>query len=126
MKIYYRGGKKAKNIVELIKNGYTSHSFVQTYKDSACTEHQCHSAIRSFLDLYWMCKTYFPKTSKKEVAQAIFKVHKEIGLYVSYCQDIRKIVFSKSGTNYIELNYYSNQKGVGRYSFQDIKELANS
>lgn len=74
MKIYITIPKKifktTKNLLRILldPNNITGQGIVATYKNIKCTEIQCYtSKNRSFKDIYYLCKTYFPNITKKRV-----------------------------------------------------------
>lgn len=133
-KIYFRLDSKPKNIIDLLKDGYNGfnstllHEFKPTYKDEGLTKCECHAARRSFGDLLIICKTYFPKTQRKDLAKAIMKLNKQIGLRASYCNTIDKLVFLKQNNRHIPIDYYMNGyrslRGKGTVSFSEFVKLA--
>lgn len=79
------------NVKELLDFGFgSSDRFCKTYYDRKCQEEQCDSARRSFGDLLEICQTYFPETTKEEVAFALLSVN-EITSF--HCTTIGKLVF---------------------------------
>ena len=116
-KIYFENAN-TESIQSLLKSGFTYASgniykFVRTYNDLEFRSEECHPARRSFLDLYYICKTYFPDVTQKEVATVMSKVN---NLGITYCSDIHKYVFYKAPYAYIYLNRYVN----GDYSIYHI------
>lgn len=103
MKIYFKGGEKAKTLKELfsigfcVDGGYTHfdykyiYKFKPTYKNKSLSNLECKEAYRSFPDLYKIAQTYFPDASKEEVAYII--LNKIDYMYCIYCNDIQKFVF---------------------------------
>jgi len=133
MKIYFRSRKKPENmtgIKELLQNGYSGKydgNFKPTYSDPKCQNQECHPARRSFDDLLTICKTYFPKTTQKELAKTLFELNEEIGLGGSYCITINKPVFFKRGIKNINSFMFNNRetvKGKSKFSFSQIKSLS--
>lgn len=116
-------------------NGYGFH---KTYFDPECTKEECHCARRSFEDLLAICKTYFPRTTKKHLARLLYNLWltKKLNIATSFCPDIGAVVFrlhynnSKWATNFSSIdNGYNtvsdpNKKGKGNYSMNDINKLA--
>lgn len=146
LKLYFKEAqqKTVANIEELLILGYVDaekdhyYGFAPTYFDAECTVQQCKSARRSFDDLLIICKTYFPRTTKKHLAKALYKLHtKDIYLSIFICGDIKKVVFSRVSnyqrfTKYflrdVDSNRYDgmydpNKKGNGNHSFNDIIKL---
>lgn len=140
--IYFKTKKLPKNIKdieELLTRGFTSKSyesktFLTTYHDQDCTQKQCHNARRSFDDLFTICKTYFPKTTKKELAKTLFTLSKKINLVASYCYTINKLVFyckdistydTKKGMLRTLREHEYAKKGCGNYNYNMIKKLAS-
>lgn len=145
---------KFNNIKELITWGYVNgpsgSGFVKTYFDKACTKQQCHSARRSFEDLLDICRTYFPRTGKKQLALTLHSLFTQqlgtMNVMAFYCSNIHKVVFFKyrlpaeprswetahtlKYTNYFDRSLYSGatppqKKGVGKYCFNEILNLLN-
>lgn len=134
MKIYFKTRKKPENIKdikELLKSGYTKTQyggFKKTFKNPELTIPECHSARRSFGDLLYICRTYFPKTTEKELAKTIFELNQEIGLGASICGTIQKTVFvRRAASSPIDI-YVCNKayRGKGKYSLDDIQKLSQS
>lgn len=127
-------GKKFRSIEELLMYGYTQHGgyinyFTTTYKDKECTIQQCHSnASRSFEDLLEICQTYFPSTTKKRLAQMMYRTFERTKFSPTFCDNIDKVVFDifKTETKFGESmpKFQYNKKGKGQYSFNDILKLA--
>lgn len=95
------------NISELLICGYNEsrypYTFVPTFHDVECISPQCHSARRSFEDLLAICQTYFPPTTKKELAQTLYKLSHTDNLLSNkhnyricpmWCCTICKLVFT--------------------------------
>lgn len=107
MKIYFNVTKKVKNVQELIDNLYRtnnnrSNNFAKkTYNEPELITEQCHSARRSFEDLFNIAKTYFPESTKVDVMNALLNI-KNITFF--RCYTINKIVFSKNNGYKISIN----------------------
>jgi hypothetical protein len=103
---------KITNVYELLKKGFNASGgyFKTTYDDPECEEsdEQCHEASRSFGDLLIIAQTYFPRTTAKQLAEALVKYSKEVGLGWQFCGDVNKIVFwpnsDYKGNNLFEEN----------------------
>lgn len=61
-----------------------------TYHDKTCIDLEGTGVRRSFEDLWTLAKTYYPKTTEKD----LMAVLKELDINVRYCGDICKFVFS--------------------------------
>lgn len=132
-RLYYKGGRSKKTLKDLIKDGFAENGgFVQTFTNSKYTGNQCKKdANRSFGDLLRLARTYFPKTTREELATLLYKLNEEIKLYAQFCHTVNKVVFRK-GQSYqsITLDYYINNAyngnlvGADKYSFNMIKQLA--
>lgn len=126
-------GKKFRSIEELLMYGFSEvrgdiKYFVTTYLDKECTVQQCHNeASRSFEDLLEICQTYFPSTTKKRLAQMMYRTFERTKFSPTFCGDIDKVVFdlfkqeTKFGESMPQFQY--NKKGKGQYSFNDILKL---
>jgi hypothetical protein len=94
-KLYFRNGKSASSLKELIDllyredNGIRQVTARTTYCDEKCEVAECYSARRSFEDLLAISRTYFPETTEVE----LMKVLKELDMSFWYCSDIKKLVF---------------------------------
>ena len=126
MKIYFKESEGATNVKELFDKGYTYMYFAITYLNPECTIQQCHSARRSFLDLYWIAKTYFPDTTKKQAAKIILDK-----CTCFYCSNIKKLVFYKSfsyqGFKFALVcgpQYNEDFKDSSKRSYNDLIKLA--
>ncbi len=130
MKIYLNTKKEFKNIEELIQYGYTRNQekFKRTYLDPKCKIQDCHPARRSFGDLLLICKTYFPKTTEKELAKALFSLNKKTGLRASFCGTINKLVFLKNRKgmpmDIVMDGSIRTRKGQGTHSYSEILQLS--
>lgn len=92
MKIYLKLKKKPTSLQDLFEKGYSDYGmFVPTYSNPEYTKVQCERARRSFLDLYRIAKTYFPRTTKKEVAYVL--LNEISNLCCFYCSTIKKLIF---------------------------------
>lgn len=90
--IYFKYAEKAKNLEQLLEIGFTAAygMFQPTYEDKEFTKTQCKSARRSFNDLLRIAKTYFPKTTQKELATIL------VNKYASfYCAGMQLVIFLK-------------------------------
>lgn len=96
--IYFQGGEEARSLKELIMMGYRNPNgyFAKTYSDEECIQPQCHSGRRSFLDLYECAVTYFPNTTREELAYILF--HECPQMRTLYCNTINKLVFVRDNS----------------------------
>lgn len=128
MAIYLNtAGKEFKDITEIITFGYDGGYiyFKPTYSDPECTKLQCHQARRSFSDLLELCQTYFPETTKEQLAYVL--LNKVENLNVFFCNDIRKFVFeSYLHTGICRKSHYHEKGKIGldNYSLEQIEKLA--
>ncbi len=139
MKLYIKDPKLDGNLSDFLNdfldNQPYSYSdmvcFRKTYYDEDCKEQQCHEARRSLLELFNVCKTYYPDVTLKEVAIEISKIEY---LFCRFCDDVEKWVFYKSQDLYYK--YISNvhtkdsihytrysRKGCDGQSYDDYLEL---
>lgn len=133
--IYFKGAKEARSVKQLLNIGFKSQYyargslFKQTYFDEACTNEECHSARRSFNDLYEIVTTYFPSTSRKKFAFILLSLN---NIICFICNDINKLVFLKEINFHgifedrIERRYTSDYKDSQGICFNDIKALAEN
>ena len=129
-KIYFKQKPgKRRGIKSLLKMGFNNFHFKKTYTDIECTKEECHPARRSFGDLLLICRTYFPNTTEQQLAKTLRELSKEIGIRVSYCSTIDKIVFYKSliknNFTYNICGHLRNRRGEGTHSFNEIEKLLN-
>lgn len=134
-KLYIANGGKYKDAYSLMKGNFNEAmgKFTRTYYDEDCVEQELYPARRSFEDLLVVCRTYFPRTPKKKLAEILVQLHSEIRLRTLYCRDIEKVVFVRAdyespfhtGAGGFEtLDDRRNKKGRGEYSIGDICRLA--
>lgn len=138
-KIYFLGGNGCATLEDLIKTGYTCdaygyHTFFRiTFADEECTHWQCNHARRSFGDLYIIATTYFPATTKQELAYIL--LNKIERLRAFYCKNIDRIVFIRDGNEYsthhlgifstrMGDDYDTNFKDGASMCYNDIVDLA--
>lgn len=102
--------KNPKDVKEIItalyKNNYGY--ALKTYQDSLCTKVQCEAnKSRSFDDIYYLCKSYLPATTVKDVIEVLLnlKINNKV-IYGGSCGGIKKIV-------------------INFYSMEDIKRAFN-
>ncbi len=107
--------------------------FTITYKDKECGKQECHSARRSFDDLLTICRTYFPRTSKKALAKCLLQLWDSMQLGSYYCTNIGKIVFRQYPDNNITKGQHQrvyetevDLKQHSNYSLNDIIKLQTS
>lgn len=99
MNIYFREADSSKTIKELLLSGFiiryigSERKFVTTFKDEACKDEDCYPARRSFNDLLWICRTYFPETTEEQLAKVLKELYEERSVRGLYCPNIHKIVF---------------------------------
>jgi len=103
MKIYVKTQEKFKNHKELIKflfKIYTTNGFPETYSNKECTVLQCEAnKMRSFDNIYYIVKTYFPIISHKTVFKTLLLCRRKSGNYYNYpnlgcCGTMRRIRFT--------------------------------
>lgn len=125
-KIYFKGGENYKTIPELLMAGFDTDDgkFVPTYSDPLYTDKQCNIARRSYSDIFYICKTYFPNTTREEVAYELTHLN---GICCLYCGDVEKIVFRRAyqaefdNRNLLDGEEY--ERGVDDISFNDIVDF---
>ena len=88
-------GKNPKNVKEIITALHSGsyNTSVETFYDSLCTELHCvKNKFRSFDDIYYLCKSYLPATTEKEIMHELvtFTLGNTI-LGFSDCSYIRRI-----------------------------------
>lgn len=91
--IYFKNGESAFNLTGLLNLLYNSHYLGyahKTYSDKELTILQCKEARRSFYDLLEIVQTYFPQTTKEELAYRLLHM---TGWSCFYCDNIKKLVF---------------------------------
>lgn len=102
-KIYFENPNK-KNLQTLLNSLYTNTGYSKlTFYDKELKIIECSGKRRSFEDLYLICKTYFPKTNKKEVMKALININ----ILFYYCMHIKKIVFHYNGSHAINLQNFN-------------------
>lgn len=123
VKIYFKGGNKARDVKELFELLISKHDewhFEKTYFDLEFTKPQCHRGRRSFSDLCLIAKTYFPDIDIKDVAKIL------VENYSSYfCQEISKVVFHNIPHFKPYSTFYgsSDTQGTDGWSYNKIKKL---
>ncbi len=90
--------KNPKDVKEIITALYDNYycASLKTYQDSLCTKLQCESSkSRSFDDIYYLCKSYLPATTVKDVIEVLLnlKINDKV-IYGGSCGGIKKIVIS--------------------------------
>jgi hypothetical protein len=121
---------------EFLRLGFTATrnsipgKFVETFHDEECSVTQCKVARRTFQDLYAIIKTYYPKYTKKNVANMLKTLHKSDNIFPIWCHAQDKIVFIKQkprGENLLITHYIQNESwtatGNGNYSWKNINNL---
>jgi hypothetical protein len=106
VKIYLKLDKKPKNVAEILQLFWGTFGSVETFHDKECTKIQCEkNKGRSFDDLYYCCKTYFPNVTPKKVFHelVIYNLNNKI-FYSGTCSTIGKIK--------INFTEYKTLKGV--------------
>lgn len=111
-KIYLKTKRKFKNPYQLLKWGFEKYHiekygnkkspvtdwdgfFTYTYKDKACTKHQCFGGRRrSFTDLLFLVNTYMPCTPRK-LAETLEMLRENMNLGFIFCGDVDKVVFRR-------------------------------
>ena len=97
MKLYINNEDVLKyrcNLYEFVKNYYKQNQ-PATYETEDCKliSLQCQKGCnRSFQDMLWLCQTYFPETTAKELAKIWRKLYDEKITEVFFCSDINKVV----------------------------------
>jgi hypothetical protein len=92
-KIYLKLDKRPKNVDEVLKLFWNKYGSNETFHDKECTKQQCGSNKgRSFDDLYYCCKTYFPNVTVKKVFHevVIYNLNNKVFAFMN-CSGIRKI-----------------------------------
>lgn len=133
-KIYFKKGREATNVSELISLLYTKENgdyAQETYinEDFIDDNLECEGRRRSFEDLMSIVNTYFEGTTEVELAEALYD--NNIAYY--HCSEINKIVFHRCGNKNIEskekdnnynLNCYKGEKlQEGTYTIEELKEI---
>lgn len=134
MNIYFAITTKPKNITALLLDGFTAQNgkFVETFTDEELTQSQCHRARRSFIDLWDICKTYFPKCTKERLAWVL--LNNIPGLMCFTCPIINRVVFQKDRHEKEEVGCpYSDNNGIAAnredpsgISYNIVVELAKN
>lgn len=127
MKLYIKLNKEPKTCNELLIKFFSFMFYktadakpVATYSDKECTLVQCVAGkYRSFDDIYYLCTTYFPEMTPKDVLHELLILdikHPETGVSYTYhlghcltMKRIRWIVYHCQGPRYnflIELQKY--------------------
>lgn len=116
--------------------------FPTTYTDKECTNKECSPKFRSLEVIIEISKAYF-RVSDKQVAKALKKLcvqDKILGLLL--CKTANKWIFynSKNAFSYVKwyadednfiLDYNNSinkkdQRGVGKYTYNEIRELMDN
>lgn len=141
MKIYCKINKEGNTLEQFLEAGFsyptgTQLKFVSTYKDEACIIEQCRPARRSFEELLAIANVYYPGVTEKELAKLLIrKYDNEVYKYcLFFCRDIKKQVILKNSYNsgdsykkifcWNESYQYQNERGIGKYTSNEIIELA--
>jgi hypothetical protein len=96
-KIYLKTDQKFKNHIELLRYFYRDRQADVTYKNKECTKIQCEpDRLRSFDDLYYLCKTYFPTITYKTVFKTLLRLYYSSNSYeytyqLANCLAMRRI-----------------------------------
>lgn len=123
--IYFKNAEKAKTVNQLLKLGYKTALFQETYKDVEYKNIQCKSARRSFYDLLEICQTYFPKTTEKTLAKLLTK--KYFSFYCKTTDLLVFMVFQKPGFNRLMSNVYDeNYEDSTKLSYNKVLEFLNN
>ena len=149
MKLYLSNYKKKPNVsvksflLEYYINLNTYGKTPATYSDIECDvkNMQClPGKSRSFTDMYYLTKTYFPTLTEKTFTKKLVEVMKEKGLKLLFCNAVKKAVmhpsFANSKTK--ERNFFNSLvydycgflktqydlKGNGQHSILEIVKLA--
>ena len=149
MKLYLKDYKKKRtvSVEQFLLNYYenvTNYAGTKaTYMDIKCDKLQCTNAkTRSFTDIYYLTKTYFPRLTEATFTKSLVKVmrKKEFSLKFLFCNAAQKVVmhasFAKSNDkerNFFDKLVYDysgslykqyNMKGNGDYSLLEVLQLA--
>lgn len=106
-KIYLKLDKKPKNVAEVLQLFWGTFGSIETFHDKECTKQQCRANKgRSFDDLYYCCKTYFPNVTVKKVFHEVV-IYNFRGKVFGFqnCSSIRKI----------KLNPYTHQQLINSW-----------
>lgn len=133
-RIYVPFGKDYETVYGLLEHGFNDENnnsyqrgkFSRTYSNPECTQLQCTVARRSFGDIFYLCKTYFPNTTREEVAYNLLSIPH---MRAIFCDDIGKLVFRAIGHNrefsaqllFSETNF----KGKDGVSLNDVRKYYN-
>ena len=118
------------NLYEFVKAYYVNKT-PATYKEEDCNlkSLQCNKdANRSFQDMLWLCQTYFPDTTDKQLAVIWRKLYDNAIIEVFYCADIHKVVSYNDSNpgcwqsdDYHDLGwYYECEYGWSKNSIYDL------
>lgn len=149
MKLYLLNYKKKPNIsveqflLDYYKEVRNYNGTPATFLNIKCNAEslQCGPGkSRSFTDMYYLTKTYFPTLTEKTFTKKLIEVMKEKGLKLLFCNAVQKAVIHPSfrDNKQKERNFFDslvfdycgalkNQydlKGKGEYSLLEIMKLA--
>jgi hypothetical protein len=134
VKIYLKLDKKPKNIAEILTLFWKSFGSVKTFHDKECTKIQCgFNKGRSFDDLYYCCKTYFPNVTPKKVFHelVIYNLNNKI-FYPSNCSTIGKIKINFAeykNVKHMWINIYEKSICYNKYnsiwSWEELFKMLN-
>lgn len=127
MKLYIKDPKRT-NVKEFIDD-YFNRSRPFTFSDEKCSMIQCGPGKRrSFTDLLALVNTYFPGTTKKELACILIDKIKALEIVGTYCTTIRRVVFTNGTANrFYDAIYRTYSKGAeDGISIEDIENYAKA
>jgi len=113
----YTKSDKGSNFKELLHNCQGKKDkwsfyvkFTTTYRDEECETPQCGTAYRSLKNLFELCQTYYPNTTKDEVINFLVNGDETLGMSFNtmFCTTIGELVFkikSKSTKEKMFLEY---------------------
>lgn len=128
-KIYLKLDKRPKNVAEILTLFWGIFGSIETYRDKECTKVQCKSNKgRSFDDLYYCCKTYFPNVTVKKVFHevVIYNLNDKVFAFLN-CSTIMKVklgIYFHSQLTNAFYNIYNHDCETKKYnSIWSWKEL---
>jgi len=135
-KIYLKTDKEFKNINEVIYALYNHnyHFAYETYSNKECTDLQCSEGkLRSFDDIYYLCKTYFPDTTEKDVIYELvnLKINNKV-CWFAYCGGMGRIkiqfylpgrLIIAFGVNRIYNNISNTSSTISGYNWKKLFKL---
>jgi hypothetical protein len=139
MKIYLKLENPPENVIELIKALYNPiisyGSYFKskaTYSDENCTKIQCYeNKYRSFDDVYFLCTTYFPEMTVKEVFHALLMTEfcKDSVIQFASCSTMGRVRFIPYTTlpyDYRTLSYiFTRSKFQSMWSWRELFDMVD-